>query len=227
MAVAPMDTLNYQTREAARAEGFRRVRGSLLGPTWEDVWQSLAGQLGGRFVASRMGMPAHVVVTVGRWPVMLDLRPALPGRSDLGFAHLRTPYRTRDGFRFASRRAGLASTVAGLLGFGGVAVGDRAFDDLFDVRGTDAGRVRALFADPAVRALVGGHPDARVEARYDRRGAGPPRAGDLCWLAVTAHGSRPEAHRVRPLFALSAAVLDRLADLGSADPPRPGDAVPG
>lgn len=79
---------------------------------------------------------------------------------------------------FALERQGALSSLLTMLGEQDLRVGDAAFDDKFVVGGIKTDAVRALLADPAVRAtlvrLIAREPHLRVEGgevAVERRGA--------------------------------------------------------
>jgi hypothetical protein len=129
---------------------------------------------------------------------------------------MRAPYVNPEGFRFTISRTGFLSGLGKLLGMRDIEVGDPEFDEAFILRGTDEAKVRALLADPALRALIVAQPKVRLTVKDSEGWFGPSFPPDVDELHFQVAGVIKDVDRLKGLFDLFAAVLDRLCRIGSA-----------
>ena len=129
---------------------------------------------------------------------------------------MRAPYVNPEGFRFTIYRKGLFSELGKLLGMQDIEVGDPEFDEAFIIKGTDEAKVRDLFADPEVRSLIQAQPKIRLEVKDSEGWFGPEFPEDVDELHFQVVGVIKDVERLKALFDLFAAVLDRLCRIGSA-----------
>ena len=135
---------------------------------------------------------------------------------------MRAPYVNPEGFRFTIYRKGLFSDLGKLLGMQDIEVGDPEFDEAFIIKGNDESRVRELFADPEVRPLIQDQPKIRLEVKDSEGWFGPVFPEDVDELHFQVVGVIKDVERLKALFDLFAAVLDRLCRIGSAYKQEPG-----
>jgi hypothetical protein len=135
---------------------------------------------------------------------------------------MRAPYVNPEGLRFTVYRKSFFSELGKLLGMQDIEVGDPEFDEAFIVKGTDEFKVQELFADPEVRSLLLAQPEVRLEVKDSEGWFGPSFPEDVDELHFQVHGVIKEMDRLKALFDLFAAVLDRLCRIGSAAEREPG-----
>jgi hypothetical protein len=138
---------------------------------------------------------------------------------------MRAPYVNPDGFRFTVYRKGVFGGLGKLLGIQDIEVGDPDFDEVFIVRGNDEARVRTLLADPTLRALIAAQPKIRLTVKDSEGWFGPRFPGDVDELHFQAVGVIKDVERLKALFGLFTAVLDRLCRIGSCRGEEPGVAL--
>lgn len=200
--------------------GFLRA---MFGPSRDEVWSRLAGQVGGRFEDRGFwGGGGRVQVDVGEWTVTLDTYTVSTGKHSTTYTRLRAPYVNRDGLRFSIRRRHLFDGIGRMLGLQDVEVGHRAFDDAFVIKATDESKVRRLFANADLRRLLEAQPDVLLEVRDDEGWFGAKFPDGVDELRFQAHGVIRDEARLRALFDLFAETLHTLCHVGSAygDDPR-------
>src|SRR2546423_15108722 len=108
-----MANLNYQPADDATREQRARLRLKLFGLSSGDVWNALAGELGGTYRKAHWYDRPRVEVTVGHWQITLDVLTD----GEHTFTRLRSPYINADGFRFLVFRNHLFSPLAAKLEF--------------------------------------------------------------------------------------------------------------
>jgi hypothetical protein len=189
----------------------------MFGPSKDEVWKRLAEEIDADFIGGGFWKgSSKVQAQFGPWTVTLDTYTVHTGHAHFTYTRMRAPYVNPDGLRFTVYRKGMFSELGKLLGMQDIEVGDPEFDEAFIVKGTDEARVRELFADPEVRALMLAQPQIRLEVKDGEGWFGPsfPEGVDELHFQVT--GVIKEADRLKALFDLFAAVLERLCRIGSA-----------
>jgi hypothetical protein len=168
-----------------------------FGPSREEVWRQLSDSLHSRFIEGGFFKSDRVEAEHGLWTVTLDTYTVSTGKATIIFTRMRAPYVNPDGFRFTIYRKGFFSEIAKWFGMQDIVVGDPVFDEAFIIKGNDERKVRALFADPQLRALVAAQPDIHFEVKDDERWFGKrfPEGVDELYFQVTGRdqGRRPPA----------------------------------
>src|SRR4051795_3205327 len=194
----------------------------LFGPSKDEAWRRLGEEAGAEFAEGGFWKGSKVQAHVGPWTVTLDTYTVHTGHAHFTFTRMRAPYVNPEGLRFTVYRKGLFSELGKLLGMQDIEVGDPEFDEAFIVQGTDEPRVRELFADPEVRSLLLAQPQIRLEVKDSEGWFGPSFPDDVDELHFQVHGVIKEVDRLKALFDLFAALLDRLRRIGSAHEEVPG-----
>jgi hypothetical protein len=103
-----------------------------------------------------------------------------------------------------------------------IEVGDPEFDEAFIIQGNDESKVQEVFADRKVRALIQAQPKLRLEVKDSEGWFGPKFPEGVDELRFQVVGVIKDVERLKALFDLFAAVLDRLCRIGSASKQVPG-----
>jgi hypothetical protein len=188
----------------------------LFGPSKEEIWRQLCAETGADYVEGGFWKRAKVQATHKEWIVTLDTYAVSTGKTTMVFTRLRAPYVNPDQFRFTIYRHGLFSEIASWLGMQDVKVGFEDFDRDFVIKGTDEGKLRALFGNPKLRELVVAQPEIHLTVKDNDGGWGadfPPDTDELCFHV---QGVIKDVERLKLLFALFAETLDQLCRIGSA-----------
>ena len=193
-----------------------------FGPSKDEAWKRLAEEIDADFIGGGFWKGSKVQAHVGPWTVTLDTHTVSTGKSHITYTRMRAPYVNPEGLRFTVYRKGMFSELGKLLGMQDIEVGDPEFDEAFIVKGTDESRVRELLADPEVRTLMLAQPQIRLEVKDGEGWFGPSFPVDVDELHFQVHGVIKEMDRLKALFDLFAAVLDRLCRIGSAAEREPG-----
>ena len=211
-----MAEIDYQSSDDRRYERGPVLR-KLFGPSKDEVWNLLAGQIGGEFKPGKGWTGrSRVDARVGPWVVTLDTFTVNTGKSNITFTRMRAPFVNRDGFRFTITRAGIFSPAARVLGFQDVEVGDPAFDKAFVIKTNDEPRVRTFLADPDLRARLALQPTLTLSVLDDEGWFGATFPEGVDELKFHTVGVIKDLVRLQQLFELFAATLNRLCHIGSA-----------
>jgi hypothetical protein len=187
---------------------------SLFSPSRPEIWRLLAGELGGSFTEGGFLQSDKVQVSHGEWTITLDTYFSAASKST--YTRLRAPYINPDGFRFTIYRRGLFSDLAKRLGMQDVSVGHARFDEDFIIKGTDEGRLRALFGSAELRRLLAAQPRVHFTVEDDDGQFRSNYPADTDALVFHVGGVLKDIERLEQLFSLFAETLDQLCRIGSA-----------
>ena len=194
----------------------------VFGPSKDEVWRQLSADIGGEVVERGFWKGSKVRSHVGPWSITLDTHTYSSDESSVTYTRMRAPYVNPDGFRFTIYRKGFFSGLGKLLGMQDIEVGDPEFDEAFIVRGTDEAKVKELFADPNLKAMIEAQPKVRLTVKDSEGRFGPSFPDGVDELHFQVVGVIKDLDRLKSLFDLFAAVLDRLCEIGSAYREVPG-----
>ena len=187
-----------------------------FGPGKEEVWLKLCSETGASFVDGGFWKGEKVTAARGPWTILLDTYAVSTGKVTMIFTRLRAPYINPDGFRFTVYRRGFFSDIAKFMGMTDIEVGHPEFDHDFIIKGTDVGKLRALFANARIRELISAQSEIHFEVRDNHGGWGAAYPPDVDELRFHVVGVIKDVERLKLLFELFAETLDELCRIGSA-----------
>ena len=187
-----------------------------FGPSKEEVWRQLCDETGADFVQGGFWKGDKVQATHEEWIITLDTFVVSTGKTTVVFTRLRAPYINPDHFRFSVHQRGLFSEIAEWFGAQDVEVGHEDFDRDFVIRGTDGGKLVALFDNPKLRELIAIHPQIHFTVKDNEGVLGLPFPEDTDELYFHVVGVIKDVERLKALFELFAETLDQLCRIGSA-----------
>lgn len=193
-----------------------------FGPSRGETWRQLAAEIGGQHVEGGFWKGDKVHARVGQWVVTLDTFTESCGESQQTYTRLRAPYVNKDGFRFCIYREGVFSGIGRWFGMQDVEIGDARFDRDFVIQGNNESQVRRMFADVEVRQLLDAQPRVHFAVRDDEGWFGADFPDGVDELYFRAPGILRDVERLKGLYALFAAVLQRLCEIGAAYQTPPG-----
>lgn len=188
----------------------------LFGPSRDEVWGKLATELEGRHTPGGWFTGSKVEVDVGPWTVTLDTFVVRTGKSSKTYTRLRAPYENPGGFRFNVSPENFLSGIGRFFGMQDLEIGVPEFDADWVVQGTDHARLRNLFADPEIRSLLGAAGGVSFRVRGDEGWFSRRHPEGIDMLELTTRGVVKDEARLKLFFALFAATLDRLVEVGDA-----------
>jgi len=185
-----------------------RIR-QLFRSSQAEVWRQLSAEIGGTYAQGWRGR--KVQASHGEWTITLDTVNA-----KVALTRMRAPYVNPEGFRFTIYRKSVFSGLAVALGMQDIRIGDPSFDEAFVIKGTHESRVHALLADVTIRRLIDAQPQIHLSVKDDEGWFGAEFPEGVDELHFLAPGIITDLERLRQLYDLFAAVLDRLCAIGSA-----------
>ena len=191
---------------------LRRV----FGPSRTEIWRQLSEKIEGRYIDGGAFKSDRVEATHGEWIVTLDTYTVSTGKTTVTYTRMRAPYANADGFRFKIYRRGVFSDLGKLLGMQDVEIGEPEFDRDYIIKGTDEGRLRQLFGDPALRALIRQQPQMNLSVLDDDGWFGTRIPDNVDILTFIVGGVIKDVDRLEALYDLFAGMLDALCRMGSA-----------
>lgn len=143
---------------------------------WKHVWMEFAEEFQGSVDdpnpdSSQTGMSIMVPVKNTDRVLVYTLEPGKNGNHSQ--TTIETNYSGSGNFKFALHPQKQLSALSKLFGMQDIIIGDKDFDPRFVIKGSDAGRVRDLFADAAIRALIIDEPTIEISAHPDNADSKP------------------------------------------------------
>ncbi|MDG3006480.1 DUF3137 domain-containing protein [Paludisphaera mucosa] len=196
-----------------------------FGASRDEVWRTLSDEAGADFVEGGFWKPSKVQARVGPWTVTLDTHAVHTGHAHITYTRMRAPFVNSEGLKFTIYRKGVFSDLGKFLGMQDIEIGDSEFDDAFIIKGNDETRIQKLFDDKKLRSLALAQPTLRLTVKDSEGWFGPAFPEDVDELHFQVVGVLKEVDRLKDLFDLFAAVLDRLCRIGAAQERDPGVAL--
>ena len=193
-----------------------------FGPNKEEIWRQLCSETGADYVKGGVWKGDKVQAKHGEWTLTLDTYAVSTGKTVIVFTRMRAPYVNPDRFRFTVYRRGFFSDIAKWLGMQDIEVGHPDFDRDFIIKGTDEGKVRALFDNAKVRELIMAQPQIHLTVKDNEGYFGAEFPRDTDELCFHVGGIIKDVERLKLLFELFAETLDQLCRIGSAYEEGPG-----
>jgi hypothetical protein len=188
----------------------------LFGPSREEIWRQLCRETGADYVQGGFWKGDKVQVAHDEWTITLDAFAVSTGKATMVYTRMRAPYVNPDHFRFTIYRRGLFSDIAKWFGMQDIEVGHEDFDRDFIIKGTEKGKLRALFDNPRLRDLIAAQPEIHLTIREVEGGWGAAFPADRDELSFYVGGIIKDLERLKLLFELFAETLDQLCRIGSA-----------
>jgi hypothetical protein len=119
-------------------------------------------------------------------------------------------------------RTGIFSGLGKMLGMEDINIGYEEFDEDFIIKSNNEKKVKLLFANESIRALIQNQPHINLEIKDDEgffKAHFPGRADELYFQVV---GVIKDIDRLKELYELFAEVLKELSNMGSASTEKPG-----
>jgi hypothetical protein len=194
-------------------------RRRIFGVSKDDAWRALAGEINARHEPRGWCRSGRVVAECKPWQMTLDT--VQEGENQV-VTRLRAPFANPSGFRFRIYRASIFSELGKRLGMQDIVIGDRAFDEAFIIQSNEESKVRALLADPQLRALIAAQPRLMLTVKDDEGWFGAAFPAGTDELKFQCLGVIKDLDRLKLLFDLFAATLVRLCEIGGATDAPPG-----
>lgn len=194
----------------------------LFGPSREEIWRQLATEIGASYIDGGVWKGDKVEAKHGEWTITLDSYSVHTGKVTMVFTRLRAPYVNVDGFRFSVSRRGFLTGVATWLGAQDIEVGYPDFDRDFVIKGSSEEHLRRLFASDRLRRLLEAQPSVHFAVQDDEGVFGPKFPENVDQLLFVVGGVITDTARLKGIFDLFAATLERLTEMGSAYERYPG-----
>jgi hypothetical protein len=194
----------------------------LFGPSKKEVWKQLAGEIQADYVNNGFWVGDRVEAQVDNWVVVLDTYTVSTGKSSITYTRMRAPFVNLDNFYFKIYRTGIFSGLGKILGMEDINIGHEEFDGDFVIKSNSVEKVKQLFSNESIRALIQGQPQINLEIKDDEGffKAHFPEGVDELYFQVT--GVIKDIDRLKELYELFAEVLKELYSMGSASSEEPG-----
>ncbi len=188
----------------------------IFGANKEEVWQQLCKEIGADFIDGGVWKGDKVIARIQEWTITLDTYTVSTGKSHVTYTRIRAPYVNADGFRFKIYRKSVFSDIGKYFGMKDIEVGYPEFDRDFIIKASDESKVRSLFMNDKIRALIHEQPSISLEVKDDEGWFGKnfPEGVDELYFQVT--GVITDITRLKSLYDLFGETLNHLCHIGSA-----------
>jgi hypothetical protein len=135
---------------------------------------------------------------------------------------MRAPFVNLDNFYFKIYRTGIFSGLGKVLGMEDINIGCEEFDEDFVIKSNSEEKVKHLFSNESIRALIQDQPKINLEIKDDEgffKVHFPEGVDELYFQVV---GVIKDIDRLKELYELFAEVLKELCSMGSASDEKPG-----
>lgn len=176
---------------------------------------------GGIHVTGSRHSYGMVYVPVGPWTVAIGSQSVHTQYGLSSSTQLYATYITADGFRFSIARATFLRNLGRWLGFWkDVEIGFPEFDEAFVITGTDAVRLRSLFADAKLREQIQAQPDFMMKV-CDKPwpfaiGEEPYFPDNVDILLFEVLATIPDLGTLKAVFEVFVATMEALCRLGTS-----------
>lgn len=194
----------------------------LFGPSKKEIWSQLAEEIKANYIDNGIWKGDRVEARVDNWSIALDTYVVSTGKASITYTRMRAPFVNRDSFYFKIYRNGIFSGLGKLLGMQDINVGYDSFDEEFIIKGTSEEKVKRLFSNERIRALIQEQPEINLEIKDDDgsfRTSFPEDVDELCFMVT---GVIDDIEQLKELYELFAEVLRELCNMGSAGAENPG-----
>jgi hypothetical protein len=186
-----------------------------------EVWEEVAGSVGGTFLPGERSNADKVLVSHGPWTIVLDTYTVHTGQASVTYTRAKTLFSGQVDIRLRIRRRNFFDTIMENVGLGGVDPGHRSFAEKFVVRGRPETRLRSLVTPKLIEALLA-EPKVSVKvkdaSRKDRKVHGPLAREASAQLT----GVVREPNRLVSLITVAQETLNALEGAGMAARERVG-----
>ena len=194
----------------------------LFGPSKKEIWNQLAEEIKANYVDNGMWKGDRVEARVDNWIIVLDTYVVSTGKATITYTRMRAPFVNRDNFYFKIYRNGIFSGLGKLLGMQDINVGYDSFDEEFVIKGNNEEKVKRLFSNEHIRALIQDQSEINLEIKDDEghfSTSFPEDVDELCFMVT---GVIKDIEQLKELYELFAEVLRELCNIGSAGAENPG-----
>ena len=192
---------------------------AIFGPPKDEIWSQMAKDIGGEYIDAGFWGTDVLKYKHGDWEIKLDTHTVrtVSGTGDQAHyqkeTRMRAIFANQDGFEFEVYRHGIFESVERAVWrvFGtewqDIEVGDPFFDKKFVIRGNNEDKIKWLLNDPELKQLIHQQPDIHLDLCRSKDGR--------YRLYFTCSGTMKKIERLKALFALFSATLERLVQLDS------------
>ncbi|MEO1217225.1 MAG: DUF3137 domain-containing protein [Bacteroidota bacterium] len=202
---------------------MKKKRG-LFGPSKAEIWKQFSENVGGDFEVEKkfLSKTEKVYAYHKEWEICLDTFVVSTGNSHVTYTRFRAAYVYRDNFTFRIVRRNIFRDLGKKFGLQDIIVGHPKFDKDFIIQGTDERKLKMLFENWKLRALIS-KTEKHIEIKTEEdegifKNKYPDGINALSFIAL---GVIKDLDRLHTIYDIFAELLDQLYEIGTADPDNP------
>ncbi|MBI3788848.1 MAG: DUF3137 domain-containing protein, partial [Ignavibacteriales bacterium] len=186
------------------------LRRKLFGLDQNEIWRQLSSELGATFVEGRFWKEGKVQSQTKEWVITLDTYKVHANNAHITYTRIRAQYVNKDGFRFTIYRKSIFSEIGKFFGMQDVEVGYPEFDDAFIIKGNEESKLRSLFNNVKIRALIHAQSEIYLHVKDDEGWFKTKFPDGVDELYFQVRGAIQDVQRLKALYELFAEVLNHL-----------------
>jgi hypothetical protein len=189
----------------------------MFGPSVDELWHRLSCEVNGTFFESTSQGFCKVEVGHENWIITLDRYTVATLRDKIPYTRMRAPFVNCSGFTLNVYRRTSFDDLEKSFGMQDLEIGDTHFDDAFIIRSNDEEKVRCLLTEEIRQVLMEQiEGDFGLCIRDSEEWLGPKFPEGVNELYLLTLGTITDNTRLKQLFELFAATLNRLYEIGAA-----------
>lgn len=193
----------------------------LFGPNKKEIWQQLAEEINASYINNGFWKGDRVEAHVDNWTVVLDTYVVSTGKATITYTRMRAPFVNLGNFYFKIYRSGMFTELGKMFGMQDINVGYEDFDNDFVIKSNNEEKVRQLFSNGNIRAMIQDQPHINLEIKDDEgtfRAHFPQGVDELCFMVT---GDIKDIELLKELYELFAEVLRELCNMEVASTEKP------
>ncbi len=137
----------------------------ILGPSRDEIWQTIAEATNGEFVKEKLFKTSCVKYSHETWSYYLDDYSIQVGNVPIIYTRLRAPFINKKGFDLTIYKKNIFSNISKVLGGQNITTGDMDFDEDWIVKGSNEQLVKSILKFSNIRELIKNEEKLKIEIK--------------------------------------------------------------
>lgn len=137
----------------------------ILGPSRDEIWQSIAEATNGEFMKGKLFKTSCVKYSYETWSYYLDDYSIQIGNVPIIYTRVRAPFINKKGFDLTIYKKTIFSNITKTLGGEDITTGDMDFDEEWIVKGSNEQLVKNVLKFSNIRELIKNVEKLKIEIK--------------------------------------------------------------